>query len=84
MCRTVVSNENSRAVFYLLFAMQLSGVHIISWLFVCSFRSFIDFVSHVSFATSSFIFYINHTLMFSDGIPQTIRLKGKESSSEFY
>lgn len=73
MRRALGVNENNRVIFCLMFAGQLSGVLIIIWLFAASFRSFIDFITSVSFATAPFIAYFNHKLMFSDDIPQTMQ-----------
>ena len=73
MRRALRINENNRVVFCLMFAGQLSGVLIIIWLFSSSFRSFIDFITSVSFATAPFIAYCNHKLMFSDDIPKSMQ-----------
>ncbi|MBL4630151.1 MAG: hypothetical protein JKY14_02995, partial [Paraglaciecola sp.] len=73
MRRALRINENNRVIFSLMFAGQLSGVLIIIWLFAASFRSFIDFITSVSFATAPFIAYFNHKLMFSDDIEQSMQ-----------
>jgi Mn2+/Fe2+ NRAMP family transporter len=73
MRRALRVNESNRVIFCLMFAGQLSGVLIIIWLFASSFRSFIDFITSVSFATAPFIAYFNHKLMFSEDIPKAMQ-----------
>ena len=66
-------SEDNRLVFCLMFAGQLLGVLLIIALFASSFRTFIDFITSVSFATAPFIAYFNHKLMFSEDVPEDIK-----------
>jgi len=64
--RALGFDSDSRLLFGIMFAVQLVGVLIIISLFKGSFRSFIDFATSFSFATTPFIAYYNYRLMGSD------------------
>ena len=73
MRQAIGIQENNRAAFLLMFALQAFGVLIIIQVFGRSFVHFINFATSVSFAAAPCIAFFNHRVIMSDDMPAADR-----------